>query len=294
MRFKLFHLRKESFGQPVFVFASVATFALFNLTSCKETETLDLSGGVDTTSTVQQKNALLEELTGVRCVNCPEAHELAKQIAADNPGRVELVSIHTGFFAVPYSFSVHNFKIPAGPEIESYLGGPLSYPLASVDRFLMDGQTDLLLDKAFWSGLASQRIADSLKVELNLSTAYNAATRKLDITLSADYLFDVNDAQKITVLITESGIVDAQLTPEGEDTFYVHDNVLRAVLTASTGDAISETTAAGTTLQRTYSYTLPSGTTGLVPENCRVIAFISKETADSKEVLQVVGKDVVE
>ncbi|HZG00702.1 MAG TPA: Omp28-related outer membrane protein, partial [Chitinophagales bacterium] len=260
-------------------------------TACRETETLDLSGGQDTTSTAQAKNTILEEVTGVRCVNCPEAHELAKQIATDHPGRVELVSIHTGFFAVPYGFSNENFKIAQGTSIESYLGGPLSYPLASVDRFLPAGQSDLLLDKAFWGGLAAQRVEDSLRVEIDLANSYNAATRTLNVTLSAEYLFDIGDAQKINVLLTESGIVDPQLTPDGVDTFYVHDNVLRAVLTEATGDAVTETTTSGTALQRTYSFTLPSG---LVAENCRVIAFIAKETADSKEVLQVVGKNVIE
>lgn len=284
-------MQHKFFHQAV-LFSFVATFALFNLSSCKETETLDLTGGVDTTIAAQQKQVLIEEVTGVRCVNCPEAHELAKSLDSLNGGKLELVSLHTGFFAVPYANSQHNFVTECdslSEDIETYLGGPLNYPLAAIDRSLPGGQTDLLLDKAFWAGQVAARLSEPLQVELHLQNDYNATTRNLNVTLTANYLSDVTDAQKISVYITESGIVDPQENTDGVEDNYVHNNVLRTVLTDPTGDAIAETTTAGIELQRTYTFTIPSS---WVAEKCRVIALVAKETPDSKEVLQVVGENV--
>jgi hypothetical protein len=278
------------FHTTVPVFTALVIAMSMALTGCEETCPLDSTGPVDTTTTVQQKNVVLEEMTGVRCVNCPEAHELAKQIYDDHPGRVELVSIHTGFYAVPYSFGTQDLKLAQGSAIETYIGGgPISYPIGSVDRYLLSGQANLLLDKSFWPGAVTDRLDDTLKVEIGLDNNYNASTRKLDIAVNLKYLYDIGNAQRITLYITESDIVEPQLTPAGIDTFYVHRNVARAVLTAAEGDDITETTTAGTELQRSYSFTLPNN---WVAGNCRVIALVGKNTVDSKEVLQVVGEPV--
>ncbi len=48
---------------------------------------------------VQPRNAVLEEFTGVNCVNCPDGHLRANQLYAAFPGRVVLINIHSGSFA---------------------------------------------------------------------------------------------------------------------------------------------------------------------------------------------------
>ena len=47
----------------------------------------------------QNKNVVLEELTGINCQYCPDGHKLAQQLSDANPGRVVLVNIHAGGFA---------------------------------------------------------------------------------------------------------------------------------------------------------------------------------------------------
>ena len=54
---------------------------------------------VDTT--VQNRNVVLEEFTGLHCGYCPDGHSRANALVADNPGRVILVNIHSGGYAVP-------------------------------------------------------------------------------------------------------------------------------------------------------------------------------------------------
>jgi hypothetical protein len=53
----------------------------------------------------QDRNAVIEDITGIRCVNCPDAAETAKGIKdGKDEGRVVLVAIHPislGFFTAP-------------------------------------------------------------------------------------------------------------------------------------------------------------------------------------------------
>ena len=49
-----------------------------------------------TDNTNTDRNILIEDFTGHRCIYCPPAAELAAQLEANNPGRVFAAAIHTG------------------------------------------------------------------------------------------------------------------------------------------------------------------------------------------------------
>ncbi len=267
------------------IIISLAYLLVFS--SCQEQCPLLSTTPTDTTQATQQKNILIEEFTGVKCVQCPEGHQIAQTIADANNGRVEIVSIHSGFYAVPFTFSLYNFKIAAGTAIENLVGPATFYPTAAIDRKLFSGQTEVLMDKNFWSGNAAAQLQEPLKVKVNFNNTYTPSDRKLNVNVTFDYLEAITDAQSVTVLITENDIIDAQETPQGVDTFYVHKHVLRAVLTNANGDLITEQTPAGATITRNYQFTLPAGWNDT---KCRVVAFVAKNIADSKEVLQVNAK----
>ena len=44
----------------------------------------------------------MEELTGVRCPNCPDGHQEVESILSNNPGRVLAVAVHTPFLGQPF------------------------------------------------------------------------------------------------------------------------------------------------------------------------------------------------
>jgi hypothetical protein len=248
--------------------AAVAVALAVGFSSCKEVNPLTTTNPVDTTTTLQQKNILIEDITGVHCPNCPQAHEYTQQLQDTFPGRVEVIAVHNGDLAFPYS-GEPDFRVSAGDAINAYLGPADYWPKGAIDRKLYDGQSEVLLDRSVWNGIATQRLNDTLKLEMALSKNYNAATRKLDLNVSLTYLTD-----------------------DHVDTAYTHNNVLRAALTDPLGESITEATTAGAQLQRTYSYTLPAGWTA---QNCRAVVFVSRNTPDpnvGKEVLQVRGINV--
>ena len=54
-----------------------------------------------TSDTSYKRIALLEDFTGHKCVNCPQAAQLAKNLQLAHKGQIVVVEIHAGFFAVP-------------------------------------------------------------------------------------------------------------------------------------------------------------------------------------------------
>ena len=47
----------------------------------------------------QNRNVIIEELTGRNCQYCPDGHVIANNIVNDNPGRAWAVNIHSGGYS---------------------------------------------------------------------------------------------------------------------------------------------------------------------------------------------------
>ena len=83
----------------------------------------------------QNRKAVLEEFTGIHCQYCPDGHKIAQQVEAANaPGDVMLVNIHTGNYAVPNA-GEPDYRTNEGAAILAMPGmGLTGYPKASVER----------------------------------------------------------------------------------------------------------------------------------------------------------------
>jgi hypothetical protein len=244
-------------------------------------------GNVDTTL---QKVVLLEEFTAVRCPNCPDGDAIGKQLEADNPGRIEIVKIHTGILATPYTFSNYDFEIQEGLDIDQMLGPVQFQPSAAIDRMLFSGENFILLDRAEWPYYVGQQLLLTAPVDISLIKTYNEISRQLDLTANVKFISPISSATNIHVMITESNIVDAQLNDAVIDTFYVHDHVLRGMLTASSGDALLSSASENEEVDRSYSFTLPADWNAT---ECRIVVFVSL-TGGSFDVLQAAGANILE
>ncbi len=239
----------------------------------------------------QQRQVLIEEFTGVRCVNCPAGSAFIQDLLALHGNRLVAVSIHAGEFSYPYNDSQYNFQTPEGDQILNYLGQPFGYPSAVIDRKLFEGEATLQVGKGSWAGYIEQEKAQPPKVKVGLETAWQAAGRKLEVDATVRAVENVSaDDIRLTVLITEDGIVDVQETPQGKDPNYVHRHVFRTTLTPALGESLGPALTAGQTLNRSYSFAMPDL---WVAENCHVVAFVHLDGA-SKEVLQAHQVAVVE
>ncbi len=260
----------------------------FLLSACEEVPPVInpiMGGNPDDSSSVenQQRQVLIEEFTGVRCVNCPAGTQAIQSLLGIHGERLVAVSIHAGFFSPPYTQSLYDFRTPQGNSILSYVGEPLGFPTAVVNRKLFSGEQDLQLGQSQWAGFISEELAVAPSVKIAITPEFNDVTRvlKADIDLFIEENITESDV-RLSVLITENGIVDYQLTPEGLKADYVHLHVLRGMMTNYDGNPLTEPLVDGAEISRSYTLTLPDG---WVADNCHVVAFVHLG-GGSKEVLQ--------
>lgn len=233
-------------------------------------------------ATPQDKIVLIEEFTGVRCVNCPRAHNTIKQIQTAHPGRVLAVGIHTGIFAQPYA-GRPDFQIPEGTAIEQALDGAQGYPSGAVDRTFFTGESRIIIGDNKWSNYVNDQLALPTPVNLNLAKAYNPVTRKLDLAVTMRFTAAVSNYLYLSAYLIEDNIIDHQLTPTGVDTAYSHTHVLRKLLTPLSGQQINAPSfTPGRVVVQRYSLTVDPN---FNVSNLKIIAFVHNNGTD-KSVMQ--------
>ncbi len=237
------------------------------------------------------RRVVIEEFTGVRCVQCPGGSlELQNLIATYGEDKVIPISIHAGFFSPPYSDSNYDFRTPEGDFLETHIGPLSGFPCAVINRRLFSGQPELPITPASaWNGYLLQELGSEPQCEVELTHTYDSTSRLLNLDVETSFLADVSDAVGITVMLTESGVLDKQLTPAGFEATYEHKFILRKTLTAFDGDAITSSTNFGDIINTNYSYTVPSNFNAA---KMKVIAFVHR-TGSDKSVLQANLVDLI-
>ena len=239
----------------------------------------------------QPRQVLIEEFTGVTCVNCPAGSAAIEELIDEHGDQLIAISIHAGSFSDPYPESEEDFRTPEGSSILDFLGAPLGYPTAVVDRKIFEGEFDLQLFRSQWAGFIAEQLTEEPKVHIAIARDYDETSRELCVTVGI-YVQETVEASdvRVSVMILEDDVVDVQLTPDGKDYEYKHKHVLRDMMTAFDGNLLSESLTQGAVIERDFNTILPED---YVAENCSIVAFVNLG-GETKEVLQANKVKVVE
>lgn len=233
-------------------------------------------------ATAETKNVLVEEFTGVRCPNCPQGHVTIANIKSAHPARVSSVSLHPiNSLGVPYPFSVQDFRSSKAQTLFDYLEQIGFEPAAAIDRIPASG-TSVLCDYNEWGAKVNSQLAISTPVNLILSKSFDTTNNELTIVAELHYTQNVAEENKLTIVLTESDIVSAQLDGSVIDTFYLHKDVMRDFVTSIQGDAITQTREAGRVVRKVYKKIIDAA---WKPENMLIIAYVH-EYLNTKKVYQ--------
>lgn len=220
----------------------------------------------------QTRQVLIEEFTGVHCVNCPAGSQAIEVLLDIHGQNLVAVSIHAGFFATPYPESQQDLATTAGNSILSSLGDPAGFPTAVVNRHHFEGEDSRQLAQSSWAGYIAQEQLSPPQVKIDLQTTFNETTRQL--TLDVDLYIEediTEDDVRLSLYLTENNIIDLQETPDSVQTDYVHKHVFRDAISATNGDLINENLTANSVISRSYTYTLDNS---WVASECHVIGFV--------------------
>ena len=241
------------------------------------------------TTAPMNKNVTLEEFTGIHCQYCPQGHAIAQSIQNNNPGRVVLINIHQGGYAVP-SGSEPDYRTPFGDALANQTG--LSgYPSGTVNRHVFSG-SNTALSRGDWTASANIIMAQPSPVNVGVASSYNSATREL--TVNVELYYTANSAVSsnyINVALLQDHVFGPQ-TGGSPPNNYEHMHMLRYLITGQWGDEVTTTTQ-GTLVQRTYTYTIPDSYNSVpcVVENCQVAVSVAQSHQEilSGDVVDAIG-----
>lgn len=193
--------------------------------------------------------------------------------------------------------------IEAGTDLYNYLGAPYS-PSASYNRcsFYRDGSilqsSNYLLEGDELTEYIQEQVdyANQMPafadVDMSANTTANAdGSATVSLNVNGGILYELTDVcpnPALTVYLLQDSVVSEQDSTDVA-TFqsttlynYVHNNVLRAVISSTAGDAIS---ASAGTFSKDYTYTIPASLlNGTNINKFRIVAFVASQLSSNVDL----------
>lgn len=211
-----------------------------------------------------QRCVLLEDFTGQRCLNCPNAAVEINKLQESYPNSIIAVAIHSG------RLSTTTLKSHVGEEYYDAAGKP-AQPAGRINRC---GEPSV---PGQWQNLVHNAVQQKTTVTIEIANTYNAATNKTDINVNLHGLLEING--KLQIWLVEDDIKARQLMPNNQwNDEYIHNHVLRAAVNGTWGENI--TLEKGTS--KAFAYTADLDPKAWIadteqtwnPANMYVVAFV--------------------
>lgn len=221
-----------------------------------------------------ERSVLLEDFTGQRCVNCPNAADEIAKLHEQYGDAIIAVSIHSG----PLGFRTNSrfLGLATDEGDEYYNHWNLEFqPVGLINR-------GAPAEFTAWGTLIRDALQRSAPVDIDLEVTendegFNAHTKVKGV--------DGDTQGKLQLWIVEDDITAFQMMPDGtRNDNYVHQHVFRATVNGTWGEDIS--VKEGYTEERDFTLNFHDD---WKPEKLSVIAFIYNNTG----VLQVTKTTVI-
>jgi hypothetical protein len=227
---------------------------------------------------------LLEHFTSANCNQCP----MGMKYIVEYLDRQTTPYIWVSHHAV---YGTDEYTIPASNAIAMNYLGMNSVPSVVFNRSKQDG----LMVIGAWD-IENLVVKDDTLAEASvvIEHQYDAATRRLDVTVSGQVANTDRQEYLLSILIKENGLVGKQ-----EDAYcswkgakwqeYMHPRVVRDIVTATFGDTVK---VANQAYSYTTSYIIDEE---WMPENCCVVAYLTplekSPVINAEQVALVVGTE---
>lgn len=210
----------------------------------------------------QHKAVLIEDITGVRCINCPDAAQKARDIIAQKTeDSVVVVAQYPIDILSNFTFpwpGVPKLANDISKQIVETLGIPQGLPSGFIDRKIYNG-ISRNYDYPLWINYVNQQLRK--KTPVNISLSKTLTNRKLSVDMKLQYNADASgdNAHKYAIYLMEDSIVSTQYDHSGpSNTKYVHNHALRYAFGLPMGNSLAGPNTAGMTYIKTYDYEVPA------------------------------------
>jgi len=226
---------------------------------------------------------LLEDYTGVKCSNCPDAAAIASQLQEQNEGHLVVMGVHPKDNLQNPSGGFPDFRTDDGDAWKNNFNIS-GYPKGLVNRASVIGPAE-------WSTAVNAVIGDDAPIRLIIKNEFDDATRELKLSIHSKFLADATGDIRLTVCMMEDNILGKQVTPTGVDTAYMHRHVFRGTADGITWgrafDNSAMTIYAGRNFITNMKFTVDEAYNA---EQFYIVAFVTND--DDKSVLMAAEKKI--
>jgi hypothetical protein len=245
---------------------------------------------------------LLEDYTGHRCPNCPQAALIIKNTLTPRyQDTLVVVAVHAGDLSEPFgAYKTQDFRTDAGITWNGNTGFSINlWPTGMINRKNYNSN-GLTMGPTKWSTVSALAVKDPFIVKLNLKTEYDTVSRVLNTYVKANFKTGYPNNTKVVVVYTQDAVVGKQDDNGKEVEEYEFEHMLRGTINGTWGTDLplpkipiiakdsAEVSFSGYTIPASYAGPSGKGVTGAAvinDKNVMVIAFIYD--AVTKEILQV-------
>jgi Outer membrane protein Omp28 len=267
-------------------------------TSLYEGNFADYVAPVFTTNTNSNRNVLIEDYTGHKCIFCPAAAVVAKQIEEDpaSGNRVFVASIHASpepggsgvFQEITTGDFSRDFTCVEGKTYGVDFGTGFGFsgnPRGTINR--INPANNMFIGVSSWQARVTSLLTSNiLKANLQAKTDYFPSTRGVYLHVELDPILPLPTNLKMVVYCVEDSLIAPQAKPSGViDLNYVHRDIMRGTIDGlaygrTLNDLILEPNG---NLLLKYSYVLPIA---YAPSNFHFLIYLMD--GDTYEIIQVI------
>lgn len=245
------------------------------------------------------RKVLLEDYTGHRCGNCPNAGTILKDLISANPDQVVGLAIHAenaGYFTAPKNDGDkfrHDFRNEVSNTLDAeFQIAATGLPKGMVNRKAFNGTK--ALPPSTWNQAVNTELALDIQADVQLAPEWNETDRSLCVFAFVESRSSALPSNlKLAVYLAEHKFVNWQAdysVPGEEIENYEHNHILRTAIGPIWGrQVLANTSANGSNEIQVFSANLSGQTWDM--NNCSLVAVLYDD--QSMEVIQAEEVQVI-
>ncbi|MDC0580369.1 Omp28-related outer membrane protein [Bacteroidia bacterium] len=238
------------------------------------------------------RGILIEDLTGVRCVACPNAALAAAEIknnaTTNNVVVLGLYSQNPKSLTFPFG-GYEDLRTETAQQIGTNIFNFSNVlPAGGVNRTLFDGETTINIPFEKWLSKANRLNGEKAVVNIDLIKEKKDETT---YTVQAKFTFTNTPIAEpfYSVFLLEDNLNHPQYNSNGTDSSYVHQHVLRSAYTPYNGSPLlsnnsnCQTVERGTVIEKGWELVIPENVN---TQNASIVILVNYNDGNNKEVIQ--------
>ncbi len=220
-----------------------------------------------TPPTQDQNPILIEEYTGQKCINCPDAAKLLQEIVERSGVQHIVVAMHN-----PYSgMTLPELASSETQEYAKYYGHNRSVPGIMLNRSDFNDGIYYYQTRPLWASLIHTKSFDKPNYKLELKADYLQAKKEIKVSVMSELISNDFNRELSLVLWLVEDVKAPQKLPDGWVKNYQHHNVFRGSLNGTWGEDYK--------IKTPYEKSFPLPDKVKDPKHAKVIAFLSYKSS---------------